>query len=148
MRAVVAFHKIYGMRLLPRGDVLSVTSVMTVCCEWREIVAGHRKTVRRLLSKQVILSVRGNEFCYAKFGSVWTVLFYIALTNEECERWIFCHVKGFVACLLLLTSLSFTLYLILSFRSTIDQTLTVCDRTRQGNGSQTSSSREGQTFYV
>jgi hypothetical protein len=54
---------------------------------------------------------------------------------------------GSVACSLLLTSLSFTLYLIPSFRSTIDQTLTVCDRTRQENGSQTSSSREGHSTF-
>jgi hypothetical protein len=53
----------------------------------------------------------------------------------------------YVACSLLLTSLSFTLYLIPSFRSTIDQTLTVCDRTRQENGSQTSSSREGHSTF-
>jgi hypothetical protein len=64
------------------------------------------------------------------------------------RRWISAILLRTVACSLLLTSLSFTLYLIPSFRLTIDQTLTACDRTRQENGSQTSSSREGQTFYV
>jgi hypothetical protein len=71
MKTVFAFQEIYGIRLLPRSDALSLTSVMLVCSKWRKIVSGRRGDIRRRircrLEKQVIPASRRNSFWSRSF---------------------------------------------------------------------------------
>lgn len=51
-------HNVYGVRLVPRGDLLTLTSIMSVCVEWWKIITEyspkyHRRVVKHNFNKQV-----------------------------------------------------------------------------------------------
>ena len=45
-KSVVSLHAVYRIRLHPRGDLLTMTTLMSVCQQWRHILSTQRNQHR------------------------------------------------------------------------------------------------------
>ena len=52
MKAVSSLYNVYKVRFLPRADLLTLTSVMSVCHEWWKIITQYRPRLNRRTIRQ------------------------------------------------------------------------------------------------
>lgn len=60
-------HKVYRSRLVPRGDLLALTTIMSVCEEWWKIITDwsrkyHRRVTKYHFNKKVNNNVRYHSY--------------------------------------------------------------------------------------